>query len=415
MADEITLNSWQWIALGFYGLILLGACARVVLVQATIRRTPFLTAAAPRWQGPKAPKLSILVPAKDEAANIESCLKSLLAQDYPNLEVLVIDDRSSDDTAAIAESVAARDERVRVLRVRSLPPGWTGKTHALHVGQYKATGEWLLFVDADATLHPACVSVALRDAVETDAGLLSLLPRMEMGSFWERVFQPLAATMLMVFCPVPWANDRSRTGGGFANGQFMLFRRTAYDAIGGHRAVKDKFVEDVNLGRLVKQNHLGLRVAAAPEILGVRMYASLMQIVKGWSRIFYAAADANRAKIAAFGAIFFLLSVLPYLVIPTSVAIAATSTASAFLWILLGCAVAQDLIQTVVFARVYQAGGTPLRLLAWRWLASGLMLVVLVRTIRLCKTQQVVWRGTTYAGTLSQAAPAPFRVAARSA
>jgi cellulose synthase/poly-beta-1,6-N-acetylglucosamine synthase-like glycosyltransferase len=415
MADEIGLKSWQWAALAFYGLILLGACARVLLSHVTIRRTPFLTAGSPRWDAPKAPKVSILVPAKDEAANLEDCLRSLLAQDYPNLEVLVVDDRSTDDTAAIAQRVAERDGRVRVLRVRNLPPGWTGKTHALHVGQYKASGDWLLFVDADATLHPNCVSVAVRDAADNDAGLLSLLPRMEMRSFWERVFQPLAATMLMVFCPIPWANDRAREGGGFANGQFLLFRRTAYDAIGGHRAVRDKFVEDVNLGRLVKQNRLGLRVAAAPEVLGVRMYASLAQIMKGWSRIFYAAADANRAKIAALGTVFFLLSVLPYLVIPTCLTIAAAGAAGAFTWTLLACAVTHDLIQGFAFALVYRAGGTPLRLLAWRWLASGLLLVVLVRTFRLCKTHQVVWRGTTYAGTLSQAASASFTATARPA
>jgi len=414
MAGGFELKSWQWAVLGVYGLILAAALARVVLTHVMIRRTPFLDVRSPGWSG-RAPKVSILVPAKDEAENIANCLNSLLQQDYPDFEILVIDDRSDDDTAAIAERVAYRDGRVRVLRVRNLPAGWTGKTHALHFGQRFAAGEWLLFVDADATLHPDCLSVALRDAADQDAGLLSLLSRMEMRSFWERVVQPLAATMLMAFCPAPWANDRRQATGGFANGQFMLFRRTAYDAIGGHEAVKDKFVEDVNLGRLIKRHRLGLRIAAAPELLGVRMYASLPQILKGWSRIFYAAADASRVKIGALAAVFSLLSVLPYVVIPTTAAFAAAGATGPFVWTLLACAIAQDAIQTLVFARVYRAGGTPLRHLVWRPLACGMMLAVLWRTIRLCTTHQVTWRGTTYAGTLSQAASTLIAPARRAA
>lgn len=414
MAGGFELKSWQWAVLGFYGLILAGALARVVLSHLAIRWTPFLTRRSPSLGGP-APKVSILVPAKDEAANIEACLDSLLAQAYPNFEVLVIDDRSDDDTAAIAERVAYRDDRVRLLRVRKLPEGWTGKTHALHFGQRFARGEYLLFLDADATLHPNALNIALRDAADHDADLLSLLPRMEMRSFWERVVQPLAATMLMVFCPVCLANDRRRQSGGFANGQFMLFRRSAYDAIGGHEAVRDKFVEDVNLGRLIKRHGFGLRIAAAPELLGVRMYASLPQILKGWSRIFYAAADASRPKIAAFALVFTLLSVLPYLVVPATLAIAAAGAAGTFVWALLACAVAQDTIQTLVFARVYRAGGTPLRHLVWRPIACGAMLAVLWRTFRLCTTHQVTWRGTVYAGTLSQAASMPTAALRRAA
>ncbi len=402
MAGEIDLKSWQWLALAFYGLILLGALARIVLSEVTIRRTPSLGAQSPAWNSANPPKVSILVPAKDEAANLESCLNSLLSQDYPNLEVLVIDDRSGDDTAVIAERVAARDGRVRVLRVRSLPPGWTGKTHALYVGQYQASGEWLLFVDADATMHPSCIGIALRSAIDEKAGLLSLIPRMDMRSFWERVFQPVAATMLAVFCPVLRANDRKRTDGGFANGQFMLFKRSAYDQIGGHRAVRDKFVEDVNLGRLIKHEQIGLRVAIAPDLLAVRMYASLPQMLKGWSRIFYAVADASGAKIAAFGAVFTLLSALPYFVLPVVAVAAVSGGIGTFGWLLIGCALAQDFIQTLAWGRAYLATGTPLRSLAWRWLGIFVMLVVVAKTIRLCLTNKVVWRGTSYSDSLSQ-------------
>jgi hypothetical protein len=235
---------------------------------------------------------------------------------------------------------------------------------------------------------------------------------MDMRSFWERVFQPLGATMLLTLFPLPWVNDRERTRTGFANGQFMLFRREVYDAIGGHEAVKDKFVEDVNLGRLVKQNRLGLRVAAAPAVLSVRMYATLPQIAKGWTRIFYAAVDASRAKIAAFAAVFFVVTVSPYLVLPVAAAVAMAGAAGTFTWAVLCCALAQEAIQTAVFGRAYLAGHTPLRLLAWRWLAVGLMLYMMARTYRLCTTHKVVWRGTRYAGTLPQFVGAAARRAA---
>ena len=411
MANGIAFPVWQWAVLGLFGLLLAGSVGRNLLCHFVIRRTTFLSPDDPGADVGTFPRISVLVPAKDEAANIGGCLASLLAQDYPDFEILVADDRSEDATAEIVEAVARRDSRVRLLRIRRLPTGWTGKTHALHFAQQHATGEWLLFVDADAELHPRCLSVTLRDAADHDAGLLSLLPRMEMRSFWERVVQPVAATLLMVLFPLPRVNDRSRTDCGFANGQFLLVRRSVYDAIGGHEAVRDRFCEDVSLGRLVKQHRLGLRVVVAPRLAAVRMYASLGQIMRGWCRIFYSAADANANYLRAFTAVLFLLSGLPYAAAVVCLAVIAGGAAGAFTWSLLGLAVAQELLQTAVYFRAYRAGGSPVGSLAWRWLATGVMLVVLLRTVRLCRTHAVDWRGTRYLA-FPQSGPA---VAARSA
>ncbi|HEX6987578.1 MAG TPA: glycosyltransferase, partial [Planctomycetaceae bacterium] len=140
MAEGISWGPGHWAVFGLYSLILAATVGRFVLCHVVIRRTTFLTPQSPRWDRAHAPKVSILVPAKDEAANIENCLTSLLAQDYPNYEVLVVDDRSEDDTAALAEAVARRDDRLRVIRIRHLPDGWTGKNHALHVAQRSARG-----------------------------------------------------------------------------------------------------------------------------------------------------------------------------------------------------------------------------------------------------------------------------------
>jgi cellulose synthase/poly-beta-1,6-N-acetylglucosamine synthase-like glycosyltransferase len=411
MLDAVSLAAWQWTIVLLYGIVLVGTIGRHVLCHAAIRRTTFLTPKSKNWADVVAPKVSIIVPAKDEAANIEACLDSLLSQDYPAYEVILVDDRSVDDTAAIGDAISRRDDRLSVLRVRHLPDGWTGKNHALHFAQQHADGDWLLFVDADAWLHPACLSVVLRDAEDHGAGLSSLLPRMDMRSFWEKVVQPLAATLLMTLFPLPRVNDRARTDGGFANGQFMLMRRTAYDAIGGHESVKDKFCEDINLGRQIKKHKLGLRVVVAPALASVRMYASLRQIMRGWSRIFYAATDANAVLLTGFVIALFLLSVLPWLVLPACAVAALFGKAGAFTAILAAMAIAQEVLQTTVFARAYSAGHTPLRLLAWRWLSTLTMIAVLVQTIRLCRTHKVVWRGTQYA-TMSQREAAPVRRAA---
>jgi glycosyltransferase involved in cell wall biosynthesis len=411
MPDGIAWGPGHWAVAAGYGLILAATVGRFLLCRAVIRRTTFLTPGSPAWCGPQAPKVSIIVPAKDEAANIENCLNSLLAQDYPDYEVLVVDDRSEDDTAAIAERVAARNPRVRVIRVRALPEGWTGKTHALHVAERSARGEWLLFIDADAALHPSCLSVTLRDAADHDAGLASLLPRMEMRSFWEQVVQPLAATLLMVLFPLPRVNDRSRIDFGFANGQFLLMRRSAYDAIGGHAAVRDKFCEDINLGRLVKRHGLGLRVTVAPDLASVRMYSSLPQIVRGWSRIFYAAADGRPLIPAGFAVVLFVLSGLPYVLLPVCFAMAAAGLAGSLTWLLAAFAAMHELLQTIVYIRAYSAGRTPLWMLIWRPISTFAMLAILMRTVRMCRTHEVTWRGTQYVA-FSQAESAPARKAA---
>ncbi len=412
MLEGISLAAWQWTIVSFYGLVLLGTIGRHVLCHAVIRRTTFLTPRSKGWSDGEAPKVSIIVPAKDEAENIRGCLESLLSQDYPNYEVVLVDDRSDDATAEIGDAVSSIDDRLRVLRIEHLPAGWTGKTHALHFAQQHADGEWLLFVDADASLHPACLSVVLRDAHDEDAGLASVLPRMDMRSFWEKVVQPLAATLLMTLFPLPRVNDRSRIDGGFANGQFMLMRRTAYDAIGGHESVKDKFCEDINLGRLIKQQGLGLRVVFAPALVSVRMYASLPQIMRGWSRIFYAATDANPVLLTGFVLALFILSVLPYIILPACAILALAGAAGTFTAIIAAMAFAQEFLQTTVFARAYLAGQTPLRLLAWRWLSTLTMIAVFVQTIRLCRTHNVVWRGTQYATMQQKQSPAVAKQAA---
>jgi len=162
--------------------------------------------------------VSVIVPAKDEEANIRAALDTLRAQDYPNLEIIVVDDRSRDRTAEIVREVAAEDPRVRLVQVRELPAGWFGKPHAMHVGAGEARGQWLLFVDADCRQAPHSVRAAVNFLTDHQGEMISLWPVLEMHGFWENAVQPVAGSVLVAWFRPSWVNNPRRRAA-FANGQ----------------------------------------------------------------------------------------------------------------------------------------------------------------------------------------------------
>ena len=380
-----------------YGIFLLVALSRHVFMTYAHRRMIFLKEDGRAIDSP-APLVSIMVPAKDEAKGIENCIRSLLEQDYPNFEVLVVDDRSTDNTAEIVERIANETGRVRLVRIKELPAGWTGKTHALHVCTQSAKGEWFLFVDADTRLERACVRILIRDAIDNRADLESMLPSLECNSFWERTIQPFAGVCLMVLYPLHKVNDPQCMDHGFANGQFILMRRTAYEKIGGHESVRDKFVEDIHLGRRTREFGLGLRVVMAPALASVRMYSSLREIVRGWSRILYSAVNCKPAKLYGLLAAIFVFSLLGYGVVIVTGTMLALGYSTTFLWWLFAFGVAHCLIQDTLMARVYAISHSSRFYLLFRLFACVIMVYVVLRAIRMCSTHEVIWRGTQYAG-----------------
>ncbi|MEX2286022.1 MAG: glycosyltransferase [Planctomycetaceae bacterium] len=398
------MPAWQILLLAAYGVLVLSALSRHLVCSYQIRRTRFLTPHCPRIDSGNAPLVSIMVPAKDEAAHIEGCVRSLLAQEYPNFEVLVVDDRSEDNTAAIVASIAAQDERVRLIRVDTLPAGWTGKTHALHVCQQHARGDWFLFVDADTRHHPSCLSVTLRDCLDNGMEMESLFPALDSRTFWERVIQPFVGTCLIILFPLTRVNDPRRKSAGFANGQFILVSRKAYQAIGGHEAVRDKLVEDIHMGRKIREQGFGLRMAVGADVSSVRMYSSLDQIIRGWVRIFYAAVDFNPSRLRWLFAFICVFSVLPYAVISGYGIAMLCGVKSPFVVISFVMGVIHEAGQVALYARTYASTRSQLRYLAFRWLAVFAMLLILRRTIAMCRTHDVVWRGTAYSKELQKAA-----------
>lgn len=258
-----------------------------------------------------APLISICIPARDEERNISKCVESALAQDYPNFEVIVLNDRSTDSTPLILNRLASQDSRLNIIYGSDLPSGWAGKPHALYQAAKSARGEWLCFVDADTFLSPQTLSSCLVKAIETKADLFTIMTRQIMGTFWEKVILPLVMTALSVGFSPRRVND-PRLRDAVANGQFILIRRSIYDAIGGHASVKDQIVEDKAIAEKVKWSGHRLIVADGRQLAQTRMYTSLASMWEGWTKnIFLGLRDRpSMLLLGAFGATVTLIAAL---------------------------------------------------------------------------------------------------------
>lgn len=235
-----------------------------------------------------APRVSIIVPARDEERDIEGCVRSLLAQDYDNFEVIVVDDGSTDATPTILARLARTPEGqrlLRVIRVETLPPGWAGKPHALHIGARVASGEWLLFTDADTRHTPTALRSAVTRALRDGADLFSLGTTQDLPGFWNRTLMPIAYMGISAQYPPAWVNNpRSKIA--IANGQFLLIRKAVYERVGGYDTgeLRGTVVDDLALARVVKRSGGKLRLVDGRGLVSVRMYRSLREHVNGWGK-----------------------------------------------------------------------------------------------------------------------------------
>jgi chlorobactene glucosyltransferase len=253
--------------------------------------------------------ISVIVPARNEARNIHRCVLALLAQTYPNYEIIVVDDRSSDETPAILAALQQEHPgRIQVVEGGDLPSGWAGKPHALQLGAQNAGGDWLCFVDADTFANPDLLAAALTTARSQQADLFTLLTDQELGSFWEKVILPLVFTALSFGFPAEQVNDPSRPEA-IANGQFILIRRAVYTAVGGHAAIRDQIAEDKALAQQVKRRGYRLIVADGRRVASTRMYTRFAEIWEGWTKnIFLGMRD--RLGLLLFGAFVGLVAAL---------------------------------------------------------------------------------------------------------
>jgi cellulose synthase/poly-beta-1,6-N-acetylglucosamine synthase-like glycosyltransferase len=279
------------------------------------------TGKSPAQQSPKVqfPKVSVIVPAYNEAENIRDCAIAILestALGVDNLEVLIVDDRSTDDTLAIAQTLQQQlnDPRLKILagQVRPANQYWAGKNWACAEAVQIATGEFLLFIDADVRLKPEAIETAIETVQTEKIDLLTCMPALVCECFAEWLVQPLMFNNLAVCFDFTAVNDPT-TDSAFAAGPFMLFRRSAYDKIGGHEAVASEIVEDVELARRIKRAGLKLGLYAGSNLAFVRMYRSWSALWEGWTKNLYLGANRSWGMMIYMAAIMLFLYPIPWL------------------------------------------------------------------------------------------------------
>jgi chlorobactene glucosyltransferase len=232
---------------------------------------------------PACPFVSVCVPARNEERDIEACLTSLLNQNYPHFEVIVVDDNSTDNTPRIIQSLQERHANLVAIQGAALPPDWYGKPFALHQAALKARGELLLFTDADPVFQRYALTTAVRLVQKHRLDMLTLLPGAEFGSFWERTVQPVIFAFIAAVTKFGKVND-PKSPAAMGVGAFIMLRREVYSRIGGHKTLKQVILEDIGMARLVKQSGAKIMIADAKKIYSIRMYHSFLEIWIGWRK-----------------------------------------------------------------------------------------------------------------------------------
>jgi len=258
------------------------------------------------------PMVSVVVPARDEAKRVEEALRSLANLDYPALEVIAVDDRSSDGTGAIIDRVAAGDPRVRALHIAELPEGWLGKCHAMQAGARLAEGELLLFTDGDVVFAPDTLRLAVRYLLARRLDHLALLPGLVSGGYWEDAVKSYFA-MLFIVGVRAWAAGSASKNVYVGIGAFNLLRRTAYEAIGGHETLRLEVTDDLMLGKRVKQAGFRQDALIASDHLRLRWQEGVGGFIRGLEKNGFAALGYSLPFLLLVTAFVFLFYAVPYL------------------------------------------------------------------------------------------------------
>lgn len=340
------------------------------------------------------PRVTVILAARNESENLEACARSILAQRGVDVRLVIVDDRSTDATGEIARRLATMDDRIEVVRNDSLQSGWMGKTWACALGAARARGEWLLFTDADVRLEPGALSSAVAYAAAKRFDVFSLWPRDDSAGFWERLLVPLCGAMIVIW--YGGVASESRPGGAaFANGQFLLVRRQSYEAFGGHAAVRSALIEDVALARAASRHGLRVGSALGADLVRVRMYASLREVVDGWRRIYVGVLSAWQM----WGCLASLMvgSALPMVLLPASAIL--TTCAGATPWRVawtISSAVQLAVLMSVS-VRFFGLARCDRRFL---WLyplsVAGVAFILLAALRTRLLVRRVIWRGTAY-------------------
>ena len=330
------------------------------------------------------PHISLLFAARDEEEKLPAALASFAVIDYPELEIIAVDDRSTDATARILDEFAARHPRFRVVHVADLPAGWLGKPHALQKAYEVASGEWLIFTDADVRFKPDVLRRVLRLAKERKLDHLTLLCDLEMVGFWEKMLITFfGLTFHMATDPQRVSDPRSSTYVGV--GAFQMLRREAYEAAGTHRRLAMEVVDDMKLAKIVKQAGFRSGVGVAQDFVVVRWHAGAGNLIRGVTKNFFAGAGFNVWRVGASVTSLLMFNVAPFLALPfvhgwmRGLALVACAIALIF-----HGAVAVVMRVSPLYALTHPAG------------AAIFIYMLLRSTVVTLRQGGIIWRGTFY-------------------
>jgi glycosyltransferase involved in cell wall biosynthesis len=330
------------------------------------------------------PRVSIIVAARNEQRNIQEALQSLLRLSYPNYELIVVDDRSEDDTGYILDRIAGKNNRLKAIHVDVLPPGWLGKNHALWIGSQRASGDILLFTDADIVMERSVVNRAVEFMNRYRLDHLAATPSIRMPTTFLGMFGASFIIYFSLFSR-PWKARDPKSRCHIGIGAFNMVRTSAYRQVGGHERIRLRPDDDIKLGKIIKRGGFRQDAAYAPEFLEVEWYASLKEVVNGLEKNAFSGTDYNVALVLAGILFHAMFSVWPFLAI--------LLTTGAVQWIY-GSTVLLIMLLVADSARFHRshswyAIGYPV--------TSALFVYILLRTMLLNLFQGgIYWRGTFY-------------------
>jgi len=333
------------------------------------------------------PRVSVLIPARNEAANIEACVRSLLTQDYPDFEIIVLDDHSEDETRLILTRLARTSNRLRILDGHSLPDGWLGKHWACHQLAQAATGELLLFTDADTRHAPSMLRDSVSALLAERADLVTAFPREEAVTWGEKLIIPVIGFGIFSFLPVTLARWLRWAGLSVTIGQFMLFRRAAFEAIGGYEAVRDHVVDDVMLGRRIIQYGFTWRLMDGTRHVSCRMYHGFWQAVDGFTKNIFAFFDYRLSLFVIAWAWMAVVFLAPAFVVAAQVV---DLPSIAYPYPLAQAAVFESLL---LWGLAYHRFRFPLYLVFLYPLSFGLFVLIALRSLVFTLLGQSTWKG----------------------
>ena len=379
------------------------------LLSFRLRATPSLDDidATPPSAG-NAERVSVILPARNEALHIGACVRSVLSSTWPNLELIVVDDHSVDGTSALARDAAGGDTRMTLVSAPDLAAGWFGKQWACQSGAAQATGSLLLFIDADTRHSPDLVGRLVRARAQRGAELMSVAGHQEMKTVWEYAVQPCVFVLILLrYGGARSMEYASRASDVVANGQCFMLSRATYDAIGGHSAVRDFVAEDVMMAQTVWTSGRRVSLVRGLKQLSTRMYDGLGELVKGWGKNVYAGGrfamrggPIGRALYPLLLLSFPLGIVIPFLMLSV-VAVAnlllvssplstdASLGAQILLW-----SVATSIGVLVTFGAANRLNGDPL----WRALLAPLggTILLYICIVSIVRGRNVSWKGRGY-------------------